>query len=223
MLEHLKRFFSRHVWSLSLASLSVLAFMRLAHEIATGQPAPFDHAISHWIQARRGRWDAAMSALTWLGSWRPLLVLCCAVVVLLLALRKTRESIYLILCASGAVVACDTLKLVFHRARPDLALRYLIAMPESFSFPSGHAMASMGVIGTLVIVVFVQRPPLTLRVFAAGVGLALVMGVAASRVYFGVHYPSDVIAGQLGGAAWIALVTGWFYPRLLPGEKSGAA
>ena len=49
----------------------------------------------------------------------------------------------------------------------------------------------------------------------------VILGVAASRVYFGVHYPSDVIGGMLAGAAWIAAVTGWFYPRLLPGEAAG--
>ena len=47
-----------------------------------------------------------------------------------------------------------------------------------------------------------------------------VVGVALSRVYFGVHYPSDVIGGQLGAAAWVSALTGWFYPRLFPGEET---
>jgi membrane-associated phospholipid phosphatase len=48
----------------------------------------------------------------------------------------------------------------------------------------------------------------------------LILGVAASRVYFGVHFPSDIVGGQLGAAAWVAAATGWFYPRLLPNEAS---
>jgi membrane-associated phospholipid phosphatase len=56
--------------------------------------------------------------------------------------------------------------------------------------------------------------PLTL------LALLLVLSVATSRVYFGVHFPSDVLGGLLAGAGWLCVVTGWFYPRVLPGEEA---
>jgi membrane-associated phospholipid phosphatase len=55
---------------------------------------------------------------------------------------------------------------------------------------------------------------------ATGIGVA---GIAVSRVYFGVHYPSDVIGGILAGFGWISAITGYFYPRLLPGEQTLAS
>ena len=81
-------------------------------------------------------------------------------------------------------------------------------------------MGSMCVVGSLVVVAWVLASGWPWRVLGSAVGFFFVGGVALSRVYFGVHFPSDVIGAVLAGAAWVAAVTGWFYPRLLPGEAS---
>jgi membrane-associated phospholipid phosphatase len=219
-LEKLWRFASRHVWSLSLAASSALMFVQLARELAGEELAPFDSSVSGWLRAQRGCCDAPMWTLTWLGQFDRLATLTVLAVVLLVALKRRREAIYVATCAVGSCILCAFLKSFFQRERPDVAFKYMIAMPSSFSFPSGHAMGSMGVLGALVVVVFAVRAPRVARVVASLLGAATVFGVAISRVYFGVHYPSDVIGGQLAGAAWVAAVTGWFYPRLLPAESS---
>ena len=82
-------------------------------------------------------------------------------------------------------------------------------------------MGTTGVVGALAVVGIAWLKSVHLRVAVGSFSLLVILGVAASRVYFGVHYPSDVIGGMLAGAAWIAAVTGWFYPRLLPGEAAG--
>lgn len=220
-LEKLWRFASRHVWSLSLATGSSLMFVRLARELAGDELGPFDSAVSGWLRARRGCCDDPMRLLTRLGQFDRLATLTALAALALVALKRRREAIYLLTCAVGACILCTSLKAFFQRARPDVAFKYMIAMPNSFSFPSGHAMGSVGVLGPLVVVVFAVRAPHAARVSAVVLGLATALGVAISRVYFGVHYPSDVVGGQLAGAAWVAAVTGWFYPRLLPAESSG--
>lgn len=200
--------------------LASVAFLHLASEMESGALTPFDRGIAGWLARGRGSWDALMLGLTWLGSFSTLVVGCSAVVLLLLALARRWEAAYLITCAAGAGLWCTLLKLLFQRARPEATLRYLVSAPSSFSFPSGHAFGAAGVFGALVLIVFAVRAPLAWRIAASLVGVSLMLGVAASRVYLGVHYPSDVIGGLLAATAWVAAVTSWFYPRLLPAEES---
>jgi undecaprenyl-diphosphatase len=126
----------------------------------------------------------------------------------------------LVFSALGAFLLNGLLKSLFHRPRPGATLLYLIDTPASFSFPSGHAMGAMGVLGGMVVVVHALRWPQALRIVVTSTAVCVIVGIALSRVYFGVHFPSDVIGGQLAGAAWISALTGYFYPRLLPGERT---
>jgi undecaprenyl-diphosphatase len=110
---------------------------------------------------------------------------------------------YIVTCLTGWGMEA-LLKLLFGRARPTLIPR-LGGGAGWVSFPSGHAMMSTVIFG-LAIVLATERTRETAgsRAMIAAGG-ALIAGVAASRVYLGVHYPSDVIAGVLGGWAWIGL------------------
>ena len=81
-------------------------------------------------------------------------------------------------------------------------------------------MGSMGVLVSVVVVLYAVCTPRLLRRLATVVIALFVIGVALSLAYFGVHYPSDVIGGQLAAAAWVSALTGWFYPRLFPGEET---
>jgi len=96
------------------------------------------------------------------------------------------------------------LKAVVHRTRPPYGTQYLTG--NSFSFPSGHAMASIIGCGMLVYLLFVSRQ-LGRGGHAVAIGAAaiFVMLVGASRIYLGVHYPSDVLGGWAAGAAWLAI------------------
>ncbi len=215
-------FVKRHVWSVSLSVLAALCFARLAHQMQAGGLDPFDRRVAVWLTSRRGEWDEPMLLLTRFGSFWSMAALCSVVVLLLCWRRRYWEAAYLAASGAGAGLWCSALKLLFQRVRPGEEALYLISTPGSFSFPSGHAMGSAGVIASFVIAVYAVRAARGWRVLAVALGLPLVLGVAASRVYFGVHYPSDILGGQLAACAWVAAVTGWFYPRLLPAEASDA-
>jgi len=161
-----------------------------------------------------------MLALTRLGEFRSLAAICGLATAFLLWFGKRREGLFLIACGSGAALGGAALKLAFHRGRPNLTHPYLVTLPHSFSFPSGHALGSMVVVGSLVVVVCALRVAKGWRFLAILLALPVIFGVAASRVYLGVHYASDVLGGQLAGAAWVAAMTGWFFPRLLPAEQA---
>lgn len=211
-------FLRRHRWSLPLTVLSALSFGELASELSEGELDGFDRAVSAAIVSLRGRFDGPMLWLTRLGDAWTLAVLSVAVMMALFPKRR-REALYLACCTGGGALWVVVLKLLFARARPD-GEPFLIPRPESYSFPSGHALGSTALFASLVVVLFVSGRPSRLRVAAALLAFLLVAGVLLSRVYLGVHYPSDVIGGAFAAAAWVSAVTGWFYPRLLPGEES---
>jgi membrane-associated phospholipid phosphatase len=214
------RFLRRHVWSISLAGLSALAFSELASEIGEGELGPFDETIARGMTAFRMRLDGPMVLLTEVGGGAGMTLLCVASAGLLLSFRKDREASFVLVCGGGAAVLSAGLKLVFQRARPEAALNYLIDAPSSFSFPSGHALGSTCVVGSLAVVAVALLRAWRYRIAAVASASAFIAGVASSRIYLGVHFPSDIVGGVLAGAAWVAAVTGWFYPRLLPGETA---
>lgn len=223
MLSKVANFLRRHAWSVSLSVGATLSFAELAEEVGEGELDPLDATAAGWITAFRGRVDGLMLALTELGGFAGMLSLCGGSTLLLLAAKRRKAAVFLLSCGTGAVLLNGLLKLVFQRARPDPTAIYELEALSSFSFPSGHAMGTTGVAGGLTIVAWSLLGRWAWRAAAGVLALAVIAGVAASRVYFGVHYPSDVIGGCLAGAAWVAALTGWFYPSLLPGEKATAA
>jgi undecaprenyl-diphosphatase len=216
----LVRFVSRHRWSLGLSGLSAVCFAYLASELREGELNDFDRVVATAVVATRGSLDAPMYWLTTLGDGRSLTAIVLVSAVLFVFLERRREVAFVLLIGAGAWTWIFLLKQVFQRSRPDLTQLYVISSPQSFSFPSGHAFGATGVL--LALVVAARAFGLRGAGLAAATACALLIaiGVAASRVYFGVHFPSDVLGGILAGSAWVAAVTGFFYPAALPGEHS---
>jgi undecaprenyl-diphosphatase len=216
----LRRLWHRHRWSLPLSFGAALCFASLARELRAGELGPLDRGLQSLIDPLRGAVDWLMLGCTTVGGVLPMTLVSVAALALLVFLRRAWEARYVLVSTGGALLLSLLLKAIFHRARPGPQLVYLLPEPSSLSFPSGHAMASTSVIGSLVVVLYAGQAPRIVRLPAAVVGSALVAGVGLSRVYFGVHYPSDVLGGFLAAAAWVSAVTGLFFPRLLPGESA---
>jgi undecaprenyl-diphosphatase len=102
----------------------------------------------------------------------------------------------------GAFLSSELLKLLFHRVRPEPF--FAVYAPQTFSFPSGHSLVSPCFYGVLAAIVASRlRPPAArAAVWASAAVLAALIG--CSRIYLGVHYPSDVLAGYAVAVAWAA-------------------
>lgn len=210
----------RHPWSLSTSSLAALCFVQLAREMREDELVAFDALVAGALAGWRGRLDPIMLGLTRFGEGRSLTVLSVIVVGLLASRGRYRQASYLVLAAGGSALLNGGLKLLFQRARPGAGALYLVTEPSSFSFPSGHAMCSAGVLAGLAVLAQTFGWKAAWSHLLAALCLLLAVGVGASRIYLGVHYASDVMGGQLAAAAWVSALTGWFYPRLLPGERA---
>lgn len=218
--------------SLGACGLFAWAFIALAGEVLEGETHAFDSAV---LLALRDPQDLANPLgpgwleegardFTGLGGYAILTLLTAAAVSYLLMAGKRGAALLVLVSIVGGALLSSGLKLGFERPRPDLvphATRVYTA-----SFPSGHAMLSA--ITYLTLGALLARVEKSRRISAFIMGLAIVVTllVGASRVYLGVHWPSDVLAGWSVGAAWASLC--WFVALQLqrrgqvekPGETS---
>jgi undecaprenyl-diphosphatase len=202
----------------------IWAFVLMAGLVSDGRVQPLDERlmlglrVDHEASRPRGPdWlPGAMRDVTALGSWPVLLIFVLAVAGALAARRQYHALGLLLAASAGGILLNDLLKGLFARPRPDLALR--LTDVRSLSFPSGHAMQSAIIYLTLAAFLarFVQAR--ALKVYFVAFAFLLSFLVGFSRVYLGVHYPSDVLAGWCAGLAW-ALVC-WAVARRL--QRRGA-
>jgi undecaprenyl-diphosphatase len=194
----------RTIASLRLSIVAVCAVVAivLAHEVHEGQPIAADAAIMHAVHGAATPFlDALARALTWIGNPVPTTAITVVAAGTLAAFGRRREAIALALGVLAATLLDLALKEVFERVRPNL---WPHAPVPGDSFPSGHAVTSTILFGALA--AFAGRiAPRRARTFAIAAAL-LVAGIAASRVYLGVHWPSDVVAGVAIGYLCLALL-----------------
>jgi undecaprenyl-diphosphatase len=198
----------RFTWRLALGAGLLLAaawaFGAIAEDVVN-RDAPLgtlDLTVAQWLHAHAAApVTVLMIFVSDLGA--PLTVaVICAVLALVLLWRREREHLLLLLLAvPGGGLLNLMVKQLVHRARPTFDVPILTL--ASYSFPSGHAMGSTVFYGTLAAIaahhLHDARPRALLAVLAA----ALVLLVCFSRMYLGVHYLSDVVAGCLEGVVWL--------------------
>lgn len=200
----------------ALLGLSILGygFFYLAHEVGEGSTAALDRKI---LLALRNPTDLAdpigppwleetMRDITGLGSVFTVLFLTCAVAAYLAASGRRRIGLYVLAAVGSGELVSTVLKVFYHRPRPDLVPHGMEVFTASF--PSGHA--TMSAIAYLTLATLIARVERNRRAKALvlGLGVSLTLLVGISRIYLGVHWPSDVVAGWCIGAAWACLC--WF-------------
>jgi undecaprenyl-diphosphatase len=187
--------------SLLVAGLSLWLFAWLAGEMQDGDVSKFDDAIRGWVHALASpRMTGTMLFVSRLGYDLLIVELVIALAVFL-GLRWRRGALWLAVTMAGAVALDMALKQAFHRVRPDA---FFVSQPGSYSFPSGHALASFCFYGVLAGLIADRVKSMPVRVAAGLVAALLIFAIGFSRIYLGVHYPTDVIAGYLAAALWVS-------------------
>jgi undecaprenyl-diphosphatase len=214
VLEVAGRVRRREVLALSAILLIVLGvwmFIELADEVLEGESRAFDE----WVVKafRQGddpsqivgpAWLAeAARDLTSLGS-APVLLFVTFVVASTLAFLRKYHAMWLVLVAAitGQIVS-HVLKLGFQRDRPDVVPH--LTEVSSSSFPSGHAMAAAVVYLTLAAILMRLAPRWRIKLHILAIGLLLTFLVGVTRIFLGVHYPTDVLSGWTAGLVWALL------------------
>lgn len=141
--------------------------------------------------------DRFATTLTKLGIYWGVIPMTTVIYLFLLYRKKWNQARYLLITMLGCAIISPTIKLLLHRERPQL-WQSLYSLPKNYSFPSSHAMWSMTLVVALVILTWGSRWCCLLLL---GGGLFAV-AIAWTRLYLGVHFPSDIIAAWLLSLAW---------------------
>ena len=164
--------------------------------------------------------EEMLAEITALGGYTILVIVSALVLVALLLLRERQAALFLVASLVGGAVVSSLLKALFARPRPDLVQH----LDQTFtsSFPSAHAMvATLSYLTLAAICIRFLRQRST-RTFVLVSAVLLALAIGASRVYLGVHWPSDVLAGWLAGGAWAGaiwlLADRWTRSYALPGR-----
>ena len=185
-----------------VVALAVLLLL-LADLLGGGPITRLDPQVSLWFSQHRVVWlTALLFAVTQLHSTIGIECMLGAAAVALLITRRSRTALGLVLCVEGAMLLNVLLKTAFARARPDAgdALVHLM----TYSFPSGHALASTVWWGCAVRLLLGEPGSRTRNAVLVATAAVLVALTCLSRVYLGAHYLSDVAAGFSEGVAWLA-------------------
>src|ERR687897_736153 len=182
----------------------VWAFTELSDEVIEGESRAFDRAVMLWIHTTfQDRLDGAMRIVTALGDYWVVLPLLAVAVTIFTRQGWRLSAILLLVSTAGSAVLTTVLKSVFERARPELFDSGYHA--SLYSFPSGHATVAVGFYGMLTVILAYQLQGKA-RWTVAVSGLLVVLLIGFSRLYLGVHYPTDIVAGYLAALLWLVCV-----------------
>jgi undecaprenyl-diphosphatase len=197
--------------SLLLVASAIWVFATLANGMVEGETHAFDRAVllamrmpGNPTEPWGPRWlTEVVRDYTALGGVGLLTFMTMAVMGFLLLQGKPRVAMMVVVTVGGGVLLSSLLKQGFARPRPDLVPHGVLV--HTASFPSGHAMLSAVVYLTLGALLARVQPQRRLKVYILTMAVVLTTLVGLSRIYLGVHWPTDVLAGWIAGAAWALL------------------
>jgi undecaprenyl-diphosphatase len=189
----------------------VALFLGLAREVTDGKTLGLDEALLLALRNPADRGDPLgppwveemMRDVTALGGAAILLLVTAGVAIYLLLARRFTLAGLVVMAVAGGALLNVLLKAGYARPRPDLVPHYAEVL--SASFPSGHSQLAATVYLTLGVLLARLQTRRRMDIYVLGVAVLLTVLVGVSRVYLGVHWPTDVVAGWAVGTAWAAL------------------
>ena len=176
-------------------------FAKFAGHVRSGSTQAFDDTVLRWIaQYRTPVLDSVMLEVTFLGTGTVVLAIVAVSGMFLWLTKHKYSALLLFIATGGGILLNNLLKLGFGRPRPSIVEWGTHAV--TWSFPSGHAMSATVVYGTVAYLAARLQERQLHRVITLLLALVLIIAISSSRLYLGVHYPSDVIAGIIIGLAW---------------------
>ena len=191
--------------------ISLLAFSFMAFFVSANKVVQFDSTIITFVQGfENSALTAVMKFFTFIGDTNSVIVLSILVIIFLYVVLKHRvELILFIVAIIGSAVLNQLLKYSFQRARPEL---HRLIEIDSYSFPSGHAMNAFTVYTIISFLLWRHIPSRAGRILLIIISALMIFTIGISRIYLGVHYPSDIIAGYFASACWLGMAI-WFFQK----------
>lgn len=211
----LNRWLGRKEWPVVLALLLIAgalwAFLETADEVIEGETGAIDRLLLRAMRSQADptdplgpRWfEEMMRDFTALGGIGVLTLIVITAVGYLLIMDKPRAALAVMFAVGGGALLSTLVKMGIDRPRPDIVPHD--SYVSSASFPSGHSMMAAVVYLTLAVMIARVRPHWRLKAYILFCAVAISMLVGVSRVYLGVHWPTDVLAGWFIGAGWALL------------------
>lgn len=186
-----------------VAGIGTWIFSEFAERVMAGGTLAFDEAVLSWVASHHTpALDSIMLEITTLGTGTDVLMVVCVAALFLTLTRHKYSALLLLVATSGGLLLDMWLKHWFGRPRPHVFVWGTQAFGSSF--PSGHAMSATIVYSTVAYLAARLHRRRWARWVTMSIAMLLIFLICGSRVYLGVHYPSDVLAGVIIGLAWAA-------------------
>ncbi|OAB43851.1 phosphatase PAP2 family protein [Paenibacillus antarcticus] len=203
--------------TLMISIVCAISFGLIAVFVSNTKIKNFDNTMINLIQGLESpQLTTIMKLFTMIGNGFSIAIITFVVMfILYIFLGHRTELVFLVCVVIGSSLLNTLLKLIFKRARPDINR---IAEAHGYSFPSGHSMAAFTLYGVIAFLLWKHVPTAVGRVTIIILSSLFITLIGVSRIYLGVHYPSDILGGYLMSACWL---TGsiWIYQRYLERSK----
>ncbi|WP_042356027.1 phosphatase PAP2 family protein [Bacillus rubiinfantis] len=193
----------------TISMICMFGFTLIARSISDEQLMAFDRIVISVVQG----WEASgltrlMKLFTFIGSTGFVIFLSlCVVIFLAKVLHHRSEVLLFVIAIIGSALLNQLLKHLFQRTRPDF---HRLIEISGYSFPSGHAMNAFTVYAMLAFILWRHISGRMGRSLLIIFSIMMIIAIGVSRIYLGVHYPSDIVGGYLASAIWLSLAIFFF-------------